>query len=246
MSGRELLAAGERMDDLRRGGLKVIQNPTAPCFSLDAVLLADFVLPKSGDIVVELGAGTGVIALLLAVKEPACRIRALEIMRPMADMARRSVTLNGLAERVEILEADMRQAARLLGRACSRLVVSNPPYYAPGSGRQSADELSAAARSEVFCSIEELAREAAALLIPLGEFCLIQRAARLAEVLEALYTAGLRPQTLRLVQPFADRPANLFLLKAVKGGRAETILPPPLVIYEKPGVYSQEMRQIYG
>ncbi|MCL2496915.1 MAG: methyltransferase, partial [Clostridiales bacterium] len=105
MNGREyILAAGERLDDLRRGGLKIIQNPAAPCFTLDAVLLADFVRPKSGDTVAELGAGTGVIAILLAAKEPFCRIRALELMPQMADMARRSVALNGMAGHIEIIE----------------------------------------------------------------------------------------------------------------------------------------------
>ncbi|MCL2496906.1 MAG: methyltransferase, partial [Clostridiales bacterium] len=224
----------------------IIQNPAAPCFTLDAVLLADFVRPKSGDTVAELGAGTGVIAILLAAKEPCCRIRALELMPQMADMARRSVALNGMAGHIEIIEGDMRQAAALLGKGSCRLVVSNPPYFASGTGRESAGMLFAAARSECYCTIEELAREAAALLRPLGEFCLIHRANRLAEVLEALGAAGLRPQTLRLVQPLADKPANLFLLKTIKGSKAETLLPPPLVIYDKPGIYTKEMQEIYG
>jgi tRNA1Val (adenine37-N6)-methyltransferase len=243
---RDLVSSEERVDDLRRGGLKIIQNPAAPCFALDAVLLADFTLPRVGDAVVDLGAGTGVIALLLAAKQPACHIRALELMPQMAGMARRSVVLNGLSERVEIIEGNMRQAARLLGRGSCRLVVSNPPYYASGTGRENSGELFAAARSERYCTIEELAREAAALLNPLGEFCLIHRASRLAEVWEALSAAGLRPQVLRQVQPFAGNPANLFLLKAVKGGKAQTVLQPPLIVYESPGLYTKEMQRIYG
>jgi len=242
----EVLFAGERLDDLRRGGLRIIQDPAAPCFALDAVLLADFARPRCGDVVAELGTGSGVIALLLAIKEPGCRIRAVELMPHMADMARRSVALNGLSGRIEIIAGDMRQAAALLGKGSCRLVVSNPPYYAVSAGRQNDGELFAAARSELYCTIAELAREAAALLCSLGEFCLIHRASRLAEVLEALSAAGLRPQTLRLVQPFAAKPANLFLLKAVKGGKAETLLPPPLVIYESPGIYTKEMQDIYG
>ncbi|MCL1906194.1 MAG: tRNA1(Val) (adenine(37)-N6)-methyltransferase [Clostridiales bacterium] len=246
MTGRVAIAEGERVDDLRRGGLKIIQDPAAPCFALDAVLLADFAKPRPGDNVADLGTGTGVIALLLAAKEPDCRIRALEMMPQMADMARRSVALNGLAGHIDIIEGDMRQAAALLGKGSCRLVVSNPPYYAAGSGRENAGELFAAARSEVYCAIEELAKETAALLVPGGEFCLIHRAVRLAEVLEALYAAGLRPQILRQVQPFAGKPANLFLLKAQKGGKGETVLPPPLIIYESLNKYTEEMQQIYG
>ena len=240
------MAAGERVDDLRRGGLKIIQDPDAPCFAVDAVLLADFALPRAGDAVAELGAGSGVIALLLAAKQPDCHIRALELMPRMADLARRSVALNGLEGRIEIIEGDMRQAARLLGQGSCRMVVSNPPYYAAGAGRANSGELFAAARSERYCTIGELAREAAALLCPQGEFCLIHRASRLAEVLAALHAAGLRLQTLRPVQPFAGKPANLVLLKALKGGKAETVLPPPLIMYEAPGLYTQEMQSIYG
>jgi tRNA1Val (adenine37-N6)-methyltransferase len=195
---------------------------------------------------VELGTGTGVIALLLAIKEPACHISALEIMPQMAHMARRSVALNDLDDRIEIIEGDMRQAECLLGKESCRLVVSNPPYYAIGAGRENADELFAAARSERYCTIWELARVAAALLSSGGEFYLIHRASRLAEVLEALYAAALRPQTLRTVQPFADKPANLFLMKAQKGGKTETLLPPPLVVYEASGKYTEEMCRIYG
>lgn len=239
-------SAGERIDDLRRGGLKLIQHPAAPCFALDAVLLADFCQPRAGDVVAELGTGTGVIALLLAVKQPACRVRAVELMPPMAAMARRSVALNGLGEQIEIIEGDMRKAAALLGKASCHLVVSNPPYFAAGSGRENTHQLFAAARSECYCTIEELAREAAALLLPLGEFCLIHRASRFADVLAAVYAAGLRPQTLRLVQPYTHKPANLFLLRALKGGQAESVLLPPLVVYDEPGVYTEEMMGIYG
>ncbi|MCL1975989.1 MAG: methyltransferase [Firmicutes bacterium] len=246
MTRRAAVLDGERVDDMRRGDLRIIQDPKAPCFAVDAVLLADFIQPKASDKIAELGTGTGIIALLLAYKEPSCSIRALELMPHMADMARRSVALNNLSQRIEIIEGDMRQAAELLGKGSYRLVVSNPPYYACGSGRKNASELFSAARSEHYCNIRELAREAAALLCPGGEFCLIHRVNRLAEVLQALQLAGFRMQTLRAVQPFANTAANLVLLKMRKGGKANTIMPPPLIVYEAPGVYSEEMRRIYG
>ena len=241
-----LLAENERIDDLRRGGLKLIQNSAAPCFSVDALLLADFCQPQTGEKLLELGSGTGVVSLLLAFKQPGCHICALELMPQMAELSRRNVALNGYQERIKVVEGDTRQAAALFGKAGFDVVVSNPPYYAVGKGRTNQDELFAAARSELYCNIAELAKQAALLLKPLGELYLVHRASRLADVWAALLANGLRPQVLRPVQPFADEPANLFLLRAVKGGQGESKLLPPLVIYSAPDVYSAEIRRIYG
>ncbi|MCL1816531.1 MAG: methyltransferase [Clostridiales bacterium] len=240
------LKDGEKLDDLRRGGLKIIQHPQAPCFALDAILLADFANPKAQGTVAEFGTGTGIISILLAHKQPTCHIHALEMMPQMADMAKRSIALNSLDKNIDIIEKDMRQAAMHLGKASCQTVVSNPPYYACHSGKDNEHELKAAARSERFCTIDDLLREAAAVLCPRGELYLIHRASRFADVLKAVFAEGLRPQTLRLVQPFATKPANLFLLKAIKNGKAETMLPPPLIIYESPGKYTKEMQLIYG
>ena len=236
----------ERIDDLRRGGQQLIQNSAAPCFAIDALLLADFCQPKAADRLLELGSGTGVVSLLLAAKQPNCQISALELMPQMADLSRRNVALNGLERRITVHEGDIRQADQLFGKASFDVLVSNPPYYAVGRGRANQDQLFAAARSEQYCTIDQLAAQAALLLKPLGSLYLVHRASRLADVLAALLEHNLRPQILRPVQPFATKPANLFLLQAVKQGQQESKLLPPLVIYESEGVYGAEMRAIYG
>jgi len=240
------LRQGERIDELGRGGMKIIQSSSAPCFSIDAVLLARFVPLKAGQRVVDLGSGTGIIPLLLLARERSLRVSGLELMPEMAELSRRSVALNGLEAHIEILQGDIREAAALLGKATADLVVANPPYYAAGRGRESADLLRAAARSERFCPLPLLFSQAAALLKPLGRFALIHRAERLAELITLGRDHGLHGERLRLVQPRAQEPANLLLLEFCKGGRRQLQIPPPLCVYGEGREYSVEMAAIYA
>lgn len=242
----EPLAPGERIDDLYRGGLKIIQNSSAPCFSIDAVLLADFASVDRVERIIDLGCGSGVISLLLARRAPLSRINGLELMEPMAELARRSVKLNGLEQRISIENGDIAAVEQIYGRAVADLVVTNPPYYQPGRGRESADILKAAARSERFCPLPLLLQQAAALLKPLGRLALVHRAERLADLLIIGEPMGLHAERLRLVQPRADRPANLLLLEYRKSGRGQLSVLPALSVYGSGQQYSAEMQAIYA
>ena len=226
--------------------MKLIQNAASPCFAVDAPLLADFAKIPPGSRVIDLGTGTGVIALLLSCKQPDCTVTGLELMEQMAEMAARSVSLNGREDRVSILRGDIKQAPELFGRACFDVAVSNPPYYKPTAGRGCQDPLFAAARSEQFCTLAQLLDSAAALLKPEGLLYLIYRVQRAGELFGELAARRLHPEKLRFVQPYVDRPANLLLIAARKHGHGETVVPPPLVIYEADGSYSREMERIYG
>lgn len=239
------LAPGERVDDLGHGGLRILQSEYAPRFSIDAVLLADFAMVRPGETAADLGCGTGVISLLLAAKQSACRLVALELMPVMAELARRSVELNSLSQQISVINGDIADAPRLLGEGQLEAVISNPPYYKLGHGRQNADPLVAAARSECFCPLAVLLDSAAALLRPRGRLYLVHRANRLAELTAGLEQRGLRLSLLRPVQPYAGKPANLILLRADKGGRGGTEILPPLLVYDQPGIYSAEMERIY-
>lgn len=235
----------ERIDDLCRQGLKVIQSASAPAFSMDAVLLADFVQLKPGEQVIDLGTGTGIIPLLLSRKGPGCRFTGLELMPQMAEIAARSVVLNGLEEHIHIHCGDIRQATENYGKSSFDVVVSNPPYYKDGAGRISGDELRAAARSERYCALDELLDAVAALLKPLGRFYIVHRAERLAELFCGAENRSLHCQVLRMVQPRVEKPANLLLAGFSLGGKGLLLVEPPLIVYEEGNRYSPEMERIY-
>ena len=240
------LLPGERIDDLERNGYQIIQNPAGFCFGMDAVLLSGWARAGKKDRVLDLGTGTGIIPILMAARTQAAHLTGLEIQKESVDMARRSVKLNGLDERIRIVEGDIRQAGRLFEAASFDVVTSNPPYMKGAHGLKNPDLPKAIARHEILCSLEDLVREAAYLLRPGGKFFLVHRPFRLAEIFREMNTFGLEPKRMRLVYPFADREPNMVLIEAAKGGRPRMTVEKPLIVYQKPGVYTDEIYEIYG
>lgn len=239
------LKSGERIDELQHGGMKLIQNAASPCFSVDAPLLADFAEIGSGQRVIDLGTGSGVIALLLCAKQPDCSVVGLELMENMAAMAARSVELNRLDERVSIVCGDICRSEELFGKAVFDVVVSNPPFYKKDAGRANKEALYAVARSEQCCTLAQLLDNTYSLLKPNGWLYMVFRVQRAGELFGELESRRLHLEKLRFVQPYADRPANLVLVAARKHGRGQTEVLPPLVVYSCEGVYSKEMVRIY-
>lgn len=236
----------ERLDELQRNGYKIIQNPEKFCFGMDAVLLSGFVKVKPGGTVLDLGTGTGIIPLLLEAKTPASHLTGLEIQEESADMARRSVALNGLASKIDIVTGDIREADRFWQSASFDVITSNPPYMIEEHGIQNPDEPKAIARHEVLCTLEDVVRQAAKLLKPGGHFFMVHRPFRLAEIIAVMTGYKLEPKRLRLVYPFVDKEPNMVLIEGVRGGRPRTTVEKPLIIFEKPGVYTEEIREKYG
>lgn len=240
------LRSGERLDDLQRNHLKIIQNPEKFCFGMDAVLLSGFAKVKPGEKVLDLGTGTGIIPLLLSAKTKAGHLTGLEIQPESADMARRSVALNGLEDRIDIVEGDIKEASALFGMAGFDVVTCNPPYMIGQHGLRNPDTPKAVARHEVLCTFEDVAREAARLLRPGGKFYLVHRPFRLAEIIGTLLSHKLEPKRMKLVHPFLDKEPNMVLIEASRGGNSRMTVEPPLIVYEKPGVYTPEIYEIYG
>ena len=238
------LRPGERLDDLQTAGLWLIQRPGTFCLGTDSVLLADFAAPGRGERITDLGCGNGAIALLLAGHRPDAAIEAVEIQSELADMAARSVALNGLGERVRVHCADMREAWRVIGRERCTLAVCNPPYGAAGCGRERADDSERTARSGL--TPAEVALSAASVLRYGGRFCACYPAVRAFEMMEAMRACGLAPKRVRCVQARADRAPKLLLLEGVKGGGAGLNWLPPLILYDADGSHSAEWRRIYG
>ena len=241
-----LLKDGERIDDLERNGLKIIQDPKRFCFGMDAVLLSGFVKVKDGANVLDLGTGTGIIPILLSAKTNASKLTGLEIQPESAEMAERSVKLNSLTDKISIVTGDIKEADLLFKKASFDAVTSNPPYMIGAHGLKNPESALAIARHETLCTFDDVARQASILLKPGGSFFLVHRPLRLAEIMETMKKYKLEPKRMQLVYPFIDKEPNMVLIEGVRGAKSELRVMKPLIIYKEPGVYTDEIYSIYG
>lgn len=237
---------GERLDELQRNGYRIIQNPKKFCFGMDAVLLSGFARVKPEETVLDLGTGTGIIPILLRGKTQGRHFTGLEIQEESADMARRSVAFNHLEKDITIVTGDIKEAAEIFGAASFDVVTSNPPYMTGNHGLLNPGLPKAIARHEILCSLEDVVRSAARVICPGGRFYLVHRPFRLAEIMALLVSYKLEPKRMRLVYPFVDKEPNMVLMEAVQGGRSRITVEKPLIVYQKPGVYTDEIYAIYG
>ena len=240
------LKAGERIDELQRNGYQIIQNENGFCFGMDAVLLSGFAKVKKGESALDLGTGTGIIPILLEAKTEGRHFTGLEIQETSADMAQRSVCLNDLNEKVEIVRGDIKEAVDLFGKASFDVVTSNPPYMTGQHGLVNPDMPKAIARHEILCTLEDVIGQASALLKENGRFYMVHRPFRLSEIMVTMSRYRLEPKRMKLVYPFVDKEPNMVLIEGLKGGRPRVTVEKPLIVYEKPGVYTSEIYDIYG
>lgn len=239
------LCDGESLDDLQNG-YSIIQSEKGFRYGMDAVLLSGYASVRPGEKVLDMGTGTGILPILLAAKTPGESFTGLEIQEKSACMARRSVAYNGLQDRIRIVTGDIKEAAAVFGPASFDVVVSNPPYMTGNHGLLNAEQSRAIARHEVLCTLEDLVRETARVLTSRGRFYLVHRPFRLAEIISVLKAYHLEPKRMRLVYPYVDKEPNMVLLEACRGGNPRIQVEKPLIVYEKPGVYTDEIREIYG
>lgn len=241
-----MMYLNERIDDLQRGGLRVIQRADAFRFGTDAVLLADFAAPRRHDRVCDLGTGTGIIPLLLYARENTISADAVEIQPDMADMAARSMAMNGLNEKIRVLPGDLRSIRTLLPHARYDLVTCNPPYGKAGGTLLNPDASKRLARHEESCAIEEVACAAAWLLQNGGRLCCVFPAARMIELSDAMRKYRMAPKRIRMVHSRVEKAAHLCLMEGMLDARPGLIIEPPLVIYDENNAYTPELRRIYG
>ena len=240
------LKPGERVDELQRNGYRIIQNENGFCFGMDAVLLSGFARVKKGEQALDLGTGTGIIPILLEAKTEGEHFTGLEIQETSADMAGRSVRLNDLDQKVSIVKGDIKDATDLFGKASFDVVTSNPPYMTGQHGLVNPDMPKAIARHEILCTLEDVISQASALLKENGRFYMVHRPFRLAEIMVMMNRYRLEPKRMKLVYPFADKEPNMVLIEGLKGGRPRITVEKPLIVYQKPGVYTDEIYDIYG
>ncbi len=230
------LLAGERIDDLLTDtGLTIIQSRDVFSFSLDAVLLSRFAtLPKRGRIA-DLCSGNGVIPILMSAKTDA-KMDAVEIQPRLADMAMRSVMMNGLQEQITVIRDDLREYAKTAGNGIYDVITVNPPYMPVSAGDQNVNEHYAIARHEIHCTIEDIASACCRLLRPGGKLFMVHRPSRMLDIVETMRRWKLEPKRIQFVHPNAKSEANMLLIEATRDGKPDIRLLPPIMVYNDEGV----------
>lgn len=240
------LNENERVDDLQRNGLKIIQKTNGFCFGMDAVLLSGFAVVKPEETVLDLGTGTGIIPILLSAKTAGKQFVGLEIQDEVADMAQRSVKMNQLEDRVRIVRGDIKEAGQIFGRASFDVITSNPPYMNDTHGLKNPDLPKAIARHEVLCTLDDVVCSASTLVKPGGRFYMVHRPHRLIEIINTLTKYKMEPKRIKMVHPYFGKDANMVLIESVRGGKSMVKIESPIIVYKEEGKYSDEIYSIYG
>ena len=234
--------------------LENVVNPTnvgaifrsAAALGMDAVLLSAFARVKKNEKALDLGTGTGILPILLEAKYPGLHYTGLEIQEESADMARRSVSYNGLEEQIDIVTGDIKEAASIFGAASFGVITTNPPYMIGDHGLKNQNEALYIARHEALCTLDDILRESAKILKVKGRFYMVHRPFRLPEIMTKMCAYGIEPKRMRLVYPYIDKEPNMVLIEGMKGGNPRMQVEPPLVVYQKDGSYTEELLALYG
>jgi tRNA1Val (adenine37-N6)-methyltransferase len=243
---KEILRENERIDIIPGSNLKIIQDEKRFCYGIDAILLSKFVKIKKGNHVMDLGTGTGIIPLRLYSLSNSEKIIGIEIQKEVAEMANRTIKLNGLEDRIEIINMDLKDIPLNFQRATFDVITSNPPYMKNGTGIINPDESLSISRHEIKCTLEDIVKVAKYLLKDKGRLYLVHRPNRLVDIIWTTRKHGLEPKTLRFVHPKIGKKPNLLLLECIKGGNAELKIGKPLIVYNDNGGYTEEIYKIYG
>ncbi len=231
------------IDELWPGGPKYMQRPGIFKLGSDSVLLAAFAKLSRVKTICDLGSGGGVLPILMQAYKPGLEITGLEIDPAAVELSRENVDLNGMAENIRIVNGDIKEHKTYLEAGKYDLVVSNPPYFAAGSGYES-DTLPTA-RGEAECSLEDVCRAAAYAVRWGGNFVIVHRPERLSELCCTLTACGLEPKRLRMTQYKEGAAPNLVLVEARRGGKPGLVIEPTLIMTDASGAESEEIRRIY-
>lgn len=232
-------------NELWKNGPQLICDDNVFSLGTDSVLLSAFAPAATARRVMDIGCGSGIIGLLLAWNNPSASVDGIELQAHAAELAERNAQLNALSERLKITHADIR-THRVPERAgYYDLIVSNPPYFSVGTGKAAENAHIAAARDERTLSLDELCAAAAYYAKWGGKFALVHRPERLSEIFVALNKSGFEAKRLRLVVPRAGSAPSLVLIEARRGGNAGLTIEPELVIYDKNGEETEEIKRIY-
>jgi len=239
------LRENERIDELNIKGYQIIQRTDGFCFGMDAVLLSGFSKVNEGECHLDLGTGTGIIPILLEAKNRGKSYTGLEIQEPFVEMAKRSVKLNHIEDKVTIIHGDIKEAANLLPLSAYDVITSNPPYMNDGKGLKNPSSMKAIARHEVLCTLEDVIANASRLVKVGGRFYMVHRPHRLIDIVDLMRQYKLEPKRLQMVHSYAEKEATMVLIEAVRHGKPMLKVQAPLVIYKAPNEYTEAIHQIY-
>ena len=241
------LKENERIDDLEFKGYKIIQNTTGFCFGIDSVLLSDYAKDiKSGAEIIDIGTGTGIIGILLTGKTNNTHITGIEIQSEVADMARRSIKLNGIEDRFCIKNMNIKDIFKEMQKNKIDAIVTNPPYMRENTGAKNIEKKKLISRCEVECTLEDIIKISYKLLKSNGEFYMVHRAERIVDILFYLRQYKLEPKKIRFVHSKVFKEPNLVLIKCVKDGGNGLKIDKPLIVYDENGKYTDEILEIYN
>lgn len=240
------LKDNEIIDDLELNNLKIIQNNNGFKFGIDSILLSDFAKKiKKDSTVLDIGTGTGIISILLSAKTEANKIIGIEIQREVADMAKRSVILNKLENKIEIINDDINNIEKYFENNYFDVIVTNPPYQKNNTGLKSENEKNLISRHEIKCTLEDIIKKSFKILKDKGEFYMVHRPERLVDIMYLMRKNKMEPKELRFVYPkISDKP-NLILIKGIKNAKQFLKVEKPLIIYNEEGIYTKEVLSIY-
>ena len=241
------LKENERIDDLEFEDLKIIQNTKGFCFGIDSVLLSDFAKNiKKNSTIVDLGTGTGIISILLSKKTEAKKIYGIELQEEVCDMASRSVLLNNLQDKIEIINKNIKNISDTLGINVCDVVVTNPPYKKYGTGLLNEDDSKIISRHEKECTLEDVIKQSFKILNDKGLFYMVHRPDRLVDIIYLMRKYKIEPKEIRIVYSNIKSKAVLVLIKGIKNAGEELKVLSPLYIYNEDGTYTDEVLKIYN
>lgn len=240
MNEEIILKENERLEELGIDSLKIIQNKDMYCFTSDAVILANSVSSSSTDSILDIGSGSFIMPIIIAGKKKVGRILGVEIQSKMCNMARRSIEYNSLGDKIEVLNADINEVKDSIG--IFDTVICNPPYFTAGDMKER--EEIRIARHEVTLTLKELISAVRSTLKFGGAFYMVQKVARLAEVIVAMSNADITPKELTLIYPKESKDADTFIIKGKRGAKHGLILK-RFVVYKENGEMSEEAKKMY-
>ena len=235
-----------RRDDTGFGGLILLQDTDSFCYGIDAVLLADYCRAEPSDRVLELGSGNGAASLIVMGKYSPSYVLGIEVQPRMQQLACETAKLNGLEDRLQFVQGDVKDIREFIEAGTFDRVICNPPYAEAGRGPVSQTDEAYIARHETTATLQDFVSAAACALKPGGKFTIVHRPSRLPDLFEACRSAGLEPKQMRLVIPRPGASPNIVLLTAAKGGGKELQIDPALCVRSEDGSYSAELQRIYG